>query len=258
MHKIGIKFDKQGKEYFFLSAQPVTDQKYAVVFSGDVESIVEITNTNPVCNRSIDEMKTIVRIATEQDIAKHKENKEKEKDYHKQFADLIKKHQLNMTPITTTISLNGDKVLFQYLADERVDFRELLKDLNRIFKTRIELNQIGPRDKAKIVGGIGICGEKLCCSNHMTSFNSVSIKMAKNQNMSLNPDVVTGCCGRLKCCIEFEDKTYTEEKKDLPAVGSFINYKGESWKVLSTDPISKKLKIRSKFTQQVIDASEVV
>ena len=176
-------------------------------------------------------MKPVLRIATERDDEQEANNKKKEKEAFKICLEKIRKHGLEMKLIDAEYTFDNNKVLFYFTADGRIDFRELVKDLASVFKTRIELRQIGVRDETKILGGIGICGRELCCHSHLSEFIPVSIKMAKEQNLSLNPTKISGVCGRLMCCLKHEEETYEELNRRLPNVGDRVTtddgFKGE-------------------------------
>ena len=167
-------------------------------------------------------LKSIIRIATLEDDEREAKNREKEKEAYKICLEKIKKHNLNMKLIKVEYTFDNNKVLFYFTADGRIDFRELVKDLASVFKTRIELRQIGVRDETKILGGIGSCGRPLCCATYMPEFVPVSIKMAKEQNLSLNPSKISGVCGRLMCCLKNEQETYEELNSHLPSVGDYV------------------------------------
>ena len=170
----------------------------------------------------IQPLKSVIRMATPADEETERRNKEKEKEAFKVCVEKIKKHNLSMKLIDTEYTFDNNKVLFYFTADGRIDFRELVKDLASVFKTRIELRQIGVRDETKIVGGIGICGRPLCCASYLSEFIPVSIKMAKEQNLSLNPTKISGVCGRLMCCLKYEEDTYEELNGRLPNIGDYV------------------------------------
>ncbi|HEX3078141.1 MAG TPA: stage 0 sporulation family protein, partial [Lachnospiraceae bacterium] len=173
-------------------------------------------------SKIIQPLKTVIRIATSEDDEIEKRNKQKEKDAFAICLEKIKKHGLEMKLIDSEYTFDNNKVLFYFTADGRIDFRELVKDLASVFKTRIELRQIGVRDETKIVGGIGICGRPLCCHTHLSEFAPVSIKMAKEQNLSLNPTKISGVCGRLMCCLKNEEEAYEEANSKLPNLGDSV------------------------------------
>lgn len=173
-------------------------------------------------DKVVQPLKPVLRVATKRDDEQEANNKLKEKDAFKICLEKIKKHNLEMKLIDAEYTFDNNKVLFYFTADGRIDFRELVKDLASVFKTRIELRQIGVRDETKILGGIGICGRPLCCHSHLSEFVPVSIKMAKEQNLSLNPTKISGVCGRLMCCLKHEEETYEYLNKTLPNVGDFV------------------------------------
>ena len=170
----------------------------------------------------IQPLKSVLRIANKKDDEQEASNRQKEKEAFKICLEKIRKHNLEMKLIDAEYTFDNNKVLFYFTADGRIDFRELVKDLASVFKTRIELRQIGVRDETKILGGIGICGRPLCCHTHLSEFAPVSIKMAKEQNLSLNPTKISGVCGRLMCCLKNEEETYEELNRKLPNVGDFV------------------------------------
>ena len=167
-------------------------------------------------------LKSVIRVATEEDKRNEQKNREKEKEAFDVCLEKIRKHELDMKLINAEYTFDGNKVLFYFTADGRIDFRELVKDLAAVFRTRIELRQIGVRDETKIRGGIGICGRPLCCHTYLSDFAPVSIKMAKEQNLSLNPTKISGVCGRLMCCLTNEEETYEELNSRLPAIGDTV------------------------------------
>lgn len=222
---IGVRFRENGKIYSF---NPLDIQ----VEPGDfviVETARGMEYGKVVRGRySFDEkslqtpIKPIIRKATEADAERDRRNKEKSKEAFNICLQKIAKHKLAMKLIEAEYTFDNNKVLFYFTADGRIDFRELVKDLAAVFKTRIELRQIGVRDETKIVGGIGICGRELCCHSHLSDFVPVSIKMAKEQNLSLNPTKISGVCGRLMCCLTNEEETYEELNRQLPGVGDHV------------------------------------
>ena len=183
-------------------------------------------------------------MATEQDTRQAEENKEKEKEAFKICLEKIRKHKLEMKLIDVEYTFDNNKVLFYFTADGRIDFRELVKDLAAVFRTRIELRQIGVRDETKILGGIGICGRPLCCHTHQSEFLPVSIKMAKEQNLSLNPTKISGVCGRLMCCLKHEQDTYEELNSRLPGIGDYVTAQdGSKGEVTSVNVLRQKVKV---------------
>lgn len=222
---IGVRFRTAGKVYFFNPGQLEIKQGDHVI----VETARGIEYGTVVgAPREVEEekvvqpLKSVLRIANQKDDEQEAANKQKEKEAFRICLEKIKKHDLQMKLIDAEYTFDNNKVLFYFTADGRIDFRELVKDLAAVFKTRIELRQIGVRDETKILGGIGICGRPLCCHTHLSEFAPVSIKMAKEQNLSLNPTKISGVCGRLMCCLKNEEETYEELNRKLPNVGDFV------------------------------------
>ena len=188
---------------------------------------VEIPNFDIESEKIKFPLKDVIRISTKKDYAEYKKNISDAKQALNKCRKLIDKYNLNMQVMDATFTFDRNQLLFRFISDGRVDFRDLAKDLANCYKTRIELRQVGVRDKAKEIGGYGLCGQKLCCSRFNCDFSSVSINMAKNQNLSLNPNKINGCCGRLLCCLKYENDTYKECRKDLPDVGKIIERRVE-------------------------------
>ena len=195
-------------------------------------------------SKVVQPLKPVLRIATERDNEQEAANKGKEKEAFRICQEKIRKHGLDMKLIDAEYTFDNNKVLFYFTADGRIDFRELVKDLASVFKTRIELRQIGVRDETKILGGIGICGRRLCCHTHLSEFVPVSIKMAKEQNLSLNPTIISGVCGRLMCCLKHEEETYEDLNRRLPNIGDYVTtddgLKGE---VSSVNVLRQQVKV---------------
>ena len=223
---IGGRFRNVGKIYYF-------SPKNLEIKSGDhviVETARGVEYGNVVLpprdvedEKVVQPLKEVIRIANAQDDKKEESNRKREKEAYQICLKKIKEHGLEMKLIDVEYTFDNNKVLFYFTADGRIDFRELVKDLAAIFKTRIELRQIGVRDETKILGGIGICGRALCCHTYLSEFAPVSIKMAKEQNLSLNPTKISGVCGRLMCCLKNEEETYEELNRKLPVVGDRVN-----------------------------------
>ena len=216
---IGVRFRKAGKVYFFDPAEleiKAGDNVIVETARGIEYGKVVIGCKEVEEDKVIQPLKPVIRVATPEDDEIEKKNKEKEKDAFVICLEKIRKHGLEMKLIDAEYTFDNNKVLFYFTADGRIDFRELVKDLASVFKTRIELRQIGVRDETKIVGGIGICGRPLCCHTHLSEFAPVSIKMAKEQNLSLNPTKISGVCGRLMCCLKNEEEAYEELNSKLP------------------------------------------
>lgn len=245
MKIVGVKFDVGGRTYFFDSVDVnVRKNDYVIVETekglqyGQVVNFIDEGEYN---NKL--ELKKIIRIANKNDEKKHVSNlKDADKAIFK-CNELIEKYQLNMKIIDCVYTFDREQLIYKFIADDRVDFRQLAKDLGSIFKTRIELRQVGIRDKAKDIGGFGPCGRKLCCNNFLTEFDSVSINMAKNQNLSLNPTKINGVCGRLLCCLKYENDNYKEYKKGLPDVGNKVTVNDVAGKVISVDVFKRNYKV---------------
>ena len=222
---IGVRFRKAGKVYYFSPGDEEikAGQHVIVETARGVEYGHVVLGSHEVDDKKvIQPLKPVIRMATAADEEIERRNKEKEKEAFKICLEKIKKHELDMKLIDTEYTFDNNKVLFYFTADGRIDFRDLVKDLASVFKTRIELRQIGVRDETKIVGGIGICGRPLCCASYLSEFIPVSIKMAKEQNLSLNPTKISGVCGRLMCCLKNEEETYEYLNSKLPNVGDYV------------------------------------
>lgn len=222
---IGVRFRVAGKIYFFSpgNLEISTGDHVIVETARGVEYGRVVTGPKDVEDEEvIQPLKSVIRVTTEEDEQTELKNREKEKEAFQICQEKIRKHNLEMKLIDAEYTFDNNKVLFYFTADGRIDFRELVKDLAAVFRTRIELRQIGVRDETKIRGGIGICGRPLCCSTYLSEFAAVSIKMAKEQNLSLNPSKISGVCGRLMCCLTNEEETYEELNSQLPSVGDQV------------------------------------
>lgn len=222
---IGVRFRRAGKVYYFDPAgmEIVNGDNVIVETARGVEYGTVVLGPRDVAEDTvIQPLKPVIRKATPEDDETERRNREKEKDAFRICLEKIAKHGLEMKLIGCEYTFDNNKVLFYFTADGRIDFRELVKDLASVFKTRIELRQIGVRDETKIVGGVGICGRALCCHTYLTEFALVSIKMAKEQNLSLNPTKISGVCGRLMCCLKNEQEAYEELNGKLPNVGDLV------------------------------------
>ena len=222
---VGVRFRKAGKIYYFDPAgmEIETGTHVIVETARGIEfGTVMIPPREMEEDGVVQPLKPVIRIATEADEITEQKNKEKEKEAFQICLEKIAKHKLEMKLVEAEYTFDNNKLLFYFTADGRIDFRELVKDLASVFRTRIELRQIGVRDETKILGGIGICGRPLCCSTHLSEFIPVSIKMAKEQNLSLNPTKISGVCGRLMCCLKNEEETYEELNRHLPGVGDHV------------------------------------
>ena len=243
---VGVRFKNAGKIYYF---DPVDFE-----IEEDMDVVVETARgleygTIVVGKKEIDEeslvspLKPIIRIATEEDTKIYKENKEKAKETFELCLEKIKEHNLTMYLIDCEYTFDRNKLIFYFTAEGRIDFRELVKDLAAIFKTRIELRQIGVRDEAKSIGGLGPCGRSLCCSSWLGDFQPVSIKMAKDQSLSLNPTKISGICGRLFCCLKYEHDVYVEAIEKVPPVGAIVKVDSNKGKVIETNPLPEQVKV---------------
>ena len=222
---IGVRIRNAGKVYNYAPGDLKISQGDHVVVetARGVEYGYVVLGVKEVEDeRIVQPLKPVMRVATPEDDEKARKNKEKEREAFKICLEKIRKHELEMKLIDAEYTFDNNKVLFYFTADGRIDFRELVKDLASVFKTRIELRQIGVRDETKILGGIGTCGRPLCCHSYLSDFVPVSIKMAKEQNLSLNPTKISGVCGRLMCCLKNEQETYEELNSHLPNVGDFV------------------------------------
>lgn len=233
---IGVRFKKAGKIYYFDPTQlPIKDESHVIVETARGVEYGKVV----IGQRNVDEadvvlpLKKVIRIADEKDAKTVEENKVAARDAFQIGLDKIKQHKLDMKLVDVEYTFDRNKVIFYFTADGRVDFRELVKDLASIFRTRIELRQIGVRDEAKMLGGIGPCGRTLCCSTWLGDFEPVSIKMAKDQNLSLNPSKISGLCGRLMCCLKYEHDSYETGKDELPEVGSVVETSMGDGKVIA-------------------------
>lgn len=258
---VGIRFKKAGKVYYFDPNElEVKKGDFAVVetargieFGECVIGIKEISETDIFAP-----LKSVIRVAGNEDIDKHKNNKVKEKEALEICLKKIEEHKLSMKLIDVEYTFDNNKVIFYFTADGRVDFRELVKDLATIFKTRIELRQIGVRDEAKMLGGLGPCGRSLCCSTFLGDFASVSIKMAKEQNLSLNPTKISGICGRLMCCLNYEQSTYEDIRKRLPKVGSIVDIGNLQGEVVSNNIVKENVRVKyRKNDEEVLEEFKV-
>ena len=222
---VGIRFKKPGKIYFFDPGELQINQSEKVVVETTMgQELGEVI----VSKRAVPEesltapLKKVIRVATPRDLKHQEENKKKEQEAFKICEEKIKKYKLDMHLTEVEYKFDNSKILFYFTADGRIDFRELVKDLAAVFRTRIELRQIGVRDEVKRIGGNGVCGRELCCCSFLGNFETVSIKMAKEQNMSLNPSKISGNCGRLMCCLKYEQEAYEEKLSRLPRIGDIV------------------------------------
>ena len=244
---IGVRFRNAGKIYYFApgkfdiksGAHVIVETARGIEYGYVVLGCREVDDS-----KVVQPLKSVIRMATAEDEVTEKNNKQKEKDAFKVCLEKIKKHDLEMKLIDVEYTFDNNKVLFYFTAEGRIDFRELVKDLAAVFKTRIELRQVGVRDETKIVGGIGVCGRALCCHSYLSEFIPVSIKMAKEQNLSLNPTKISGVCGRLMCCLKNEEETYEYLNSKLPNIGDYVfTEEGLKGEVQSVNVLRQQVKV---------------
>ena len=246
---VGVRFKKPGKIYFFDPRDlKIEKETYVIVETANGEAYGEAVIVNRLIpeNKLVAPLKPVVRIATYKDIKHNEENKKKEKEAMKVCLEKIQKHKLDMKLIDVEYKFDNSKILFYFTADGRIDFRELVKDLAAVFKTRIELRQIGVRDEIKRMGGNGICGRELCCCSFLGNFETVSIKMAKEQNISLNPSIISGNCGRLMCCLKYEQEAYEEKLARLPKIGAIVKTEDGKGEVCGIETLKERIKVKLK------------
>ncbi len=259
---IGVRFKENGKSYYF---DPKGDKFKAgdlvVVDTARGIELGEVANGNLTVSDDdvVQPLREVVRRATDADIKRRDENKQKEKKAFEICEEKITVHGLDMKLVDVEYSFDGTKILFYFTADGRVDFRELVKDLASVFHMRIELRQIGVRDEAKMLGGLGICGRPFCCNRFLNDFLPVSIKMAKEQGLSLNPVKISGTCGRLMCCLNYEQNVYEELNKTTPRVGAAVSTPDGEGTVMSASVLGQKVKVRldSKDTAETYSCEDV-
>lgn len=247
VHVAGIRFKSNGKIYFFDKGDTALKTgEFAIVDTARGLEFGEVAFSDKKVKESslVLPLRPVVRAATNSDIEHNRENKEKESEAFKICKSKIDEHKLEMKLIDAQYSFDNSKLLFYFTSATRVDFRELVKDLASIFKTRIELRQIGIRDETKLLGGLGVCGRSLCCSSFLSDFTQVSIKMAKEQNLSLNSGKISGACGRLMCCLQYEYSTYVEEGKLTPPVGSTVKTRDGVGTVTEANVLAGTVKVR--------------
>ena len=244
---VGINFREAGKIYYF-SPKDIkfeVGNKVIVETARGVEmGTVKVANKTVPSSEIVPPLKSVTRLATAEDIERDDRNHELEKDAAEICKKKIDAHKLEMSLVDTEYTFDNSKLTFYFTAESRVDFRELVKDLASTFHTRIELRQIGIRDEAKMMGGLAVCGRKYCCANFLTDIVQVSIKMAKEQNFSLNSAKVSGACGRLLCCLRYEHETYEEAIKNTPSVGSIVKTSDGEGVVIETKPLASEIKVK--------------
>ena len=243
---VGVRFKNAGKIYYFdpVDLDVEKDMNVVVETARGLEYGTIVVGKKEIDEESlVSPLKPIIRIATEEDTTIYRENKEKAKETFEVCLQKIKEHELTMYLIDCEYTFDRNKLIFYFTAEGRIDFRELVKDLAAIFKTRIELRQIGVRDEAKTIGGLGPCGRSLCCSSWLGDFQPVSIKMAKDQSLSLNPTKISGICGRLFCCLKYEHDVYVEAIDKVPPVGALVKVDNIKGKVIETNPLLEQVKV---------------
>lgn len=259
MNIVEVKFDYNNTVSFFKYDNLNLKNNLTVIVDSDkglqygkVVKIIEDTSSF----EGVD-LYNVVRITTKKDYLHHLENKKLEAIALKKCREMVVENNLSMSILDANYNFDRSQLVFRFIADERVDFRQLAKDLGAIFHSRIELRQIGIRDKAKEVGGLGPCGRALCCTSYLKNFDSITINMAKNQNVSLNPTKINGVCGRLLCCLKYENDYYVGVKKQMPKVGSTVNYMDKTGKVVSVDLLKKKYVIELENKEKIeVDLDE--
>lgn len=261
---IGVRFKKPGKIYFFDPGNlKIEKNDNVIVETAMGEEIGKVV----IPDREIDEekitspLKQVVRIATKEDLDSLERYKAKEPEALKICKEKIKKYKLEMNLVDVEYKFDGSKILFYFTADGRIDFRDLVKDLASVFKTRIELRQIGVRDEVKRIGGNGVCGRELCCCSFLDNFETVSIKMAKEQNIALNPSKISGNCGRLMCCLKYEHEAYSEKLSRLPKVGAIVKTPSGEGSVEGVEILKEVVKVKIKdgedFCYKKFDAKDI-
>lgn len=261
---VGVKFKKLGKVYFFNPNGLVLEKGQNVIVEtarGIEYGEVATPNSSVTEEKIVAPLKDVIRVATEEDTTTFLENEKKSAEAYKTCEEKIIKHGLDMKLIDVEYTFDNTKLLFYFTADGRIDFRDLVKELAAIYKTRIELRQIGVRDEVKMLGGYGMCGRELCCCNHLADLNPVSIKMAKEQGLSLNPTKISGVCGRLMCCLKHEQDVYEEKLSRLPSPGSIVKTPEGTGTVEDVEVLKEMVKVKIKtedtFVKKVFKNSEI-
>ena len=246
---VGISFDNSDRIEYYYTNDLILKKNLTVIVETEIGLRFGkvVTDVHPIDKKKLTKkLNKIIRIASKQDYHNYQKNKKDANIALKKCKDLAKEYNLDMNILEATYTFDREQLLFKFTSDERIDFRDLARDLASIYHTRIELRQIGVRDKAKEIGGLGPCGMFLCCNTFLNDFNSVSINMAKNQYLSLNPTKINGICGRLLCCLKYEDETYSELKKDYPPVGTIVRKNGIEGKVISHNLFKKTYTLEKK------------
>ncbi|NLW43121.1 MAG: stage 0 sporulation family protein [Tissierellia bacterium] len=262
---IGIRFKCAGKVYYFSPKdliikkgdKVIVETARGIEFGSCVTNLLELEDKDIVSP-----LKDVLRLATVEDIEVHKENIQKAKEAMRVCKEKIEDHNIDMKLVSTEYTFDNNKLIFYFTSDQRVDFRELVKDLAAVFKTRIELRQIGVRDEAKAIGTMGYCGRESCCSTFLCDFNPVTIKMAKDQSFSLNPSKISGICGRLMCCLAYEQEAYEYSLKKMPRIGSIVLTDVGEGIVSQISPLQEMVKIKferdDEITEELISVDRII
>lgn len=254
MEVVGVRFKQVGKRYYFSPNGNIIKRCDDVIVetSRGIEFGKAVTDIRDVDeNEIILPLKSIIRVATDEDREINQKNLEKAKKAHQICIEKVKEHNLPMKMVFTEYTFDNNKILFYFTADDRIDFRELVKDLANIFRTRIELRQIGVRDEVKFIGSMGSCGREACCTTHLCEFNPVTIKMAKDQSFSLNPTKISGICGRLMCCLAYEQESYEYFLKKMPKVGSEVITKKGRGIVQQISPLQEIIRVKYEINDEI-------
>lgn len=257
---VGVRFKDAGKIYYFDPDGKLIKEEDNVIVetSRGIEFGQVVVGPKLVSDDEVYQpLKKVLRVATEDDIYKNKENKRKENEAFGICLEKIEKHDLEMKLVDVEYTFDNNKIIFYFTADGRIDFRDLVKDLAGVFRTRIELRQIGVRDEAKMIGGLGPCGRRLCCSSWLGDFKPVSIKNAKEQNLSLNPAKISGICGRLMCCLNYENDTYEKNNEVLPDVGDQVKTSDGVGVVIDVNTLMCRVKVKFKSEKDNLDEVKV-
>jgi cell fate regulator YaaT (PSP1 superfamily) len=251
MRTVNVEFKENGKQYvFFDNNLDINEGDYVIV---ETERGIQFGKAVSLSSDDHKEHYNVLKIANKNDFKKNQQNIKDSAKALEKAKELVNELGLEMKLIDCYFAFDRKQLVFQFLADNRIDFRELAKELAAIYKTRIELRQVGVRDKAKEISGLGACGRKLCCSSFLSDLDSVGISQVKNQNLALNPAKINGLCGRLLCCLKYENDNYNEYKKDLPDVGSKIKVDEGEGKVISVDVFKKKYRVLLNETNEIIE-----
>ena len=252
MKVYSVIFKENGKNYYFngddlcqINDNVIVETEKGLQY-GKINNIIDENNKD-------DNYKNIIRVANEDDTKKYYKLLKENNEALQKCREYVNKMELNMNVISAEFTFEKEQLIYNFVSEERVDFRELAKKLASIYHTRIELRQIGARDKAKEIGGVGICGQKICCQRFLNHIDAISMNMAKNQNLALNPSKINGVCGRLLCCLEYEDENYLECSKGLPNVGESIKTKSGDGKVVSVDILNRKCKVLVNGNKEEVD-----